>query len=79
MTRHANRLSALLTPAIAVLWAAAAVPAPAANHPALNGQAGSPIVLAAKEVFIRGGCPYNLDKICLRDRNGKLVHCRCAS
>ena len=79
MIRHANRLSALVTPAIAVLWAAAAIAAPAADRPTRDGQAGAPLVLAAKEVFIRGGCPYNLDKICLRDRNGKLVHCRCQS
>ena len=29
-------------------------------------------------LFIRGGCPYNLDKECHRNRKGKMV-CRCVS
>ena len=33
----------------------------------------------ARKVFIRGGCPYNLDKECDRLPNGRLVHCRCVS
>ncbi len=28
--------------------------------------------------FIRGGCPYNLDKECHRNRRGRMV-CRCVS
>jgi hypothetical protein len=79
MTRHAKRLSSFVTPAIVALWAATAVSPLAADRPTANAQVASPLVLAAKEVFIRGGCPYNLDKICVRDRNGRLVHCRCAS
>jgi hypothetical protein len=31
------------------------------------------------EVVIPHGCPYNLDKVCKRNRRGKLVHCHCAS
>jgi hypothetical protein len=34
---------------------------------------------AANEVVIPHGCPYNLDKVCQRNRKGKLVHCHCAS
>ena len=33
----------------------------------------------ARKVFIRGGCPYNLDKECDRLPDGRLVHCRCVS
>jgi len=29
-------------------------------------------------LFIRGGCPYNLDKECHRNRHGRMV-CRCVS
>ena len=30
-------------------------------------------------VLIRHGCPYNLDKVCYRNKNGRLVNCRCQS
>jgi hypothetical protein len=30
-------------------------------------------------VFIRHGCPYNLDKACIRTQGGLLVHCHCVS
>ena len=33
----------------------------------------------ANEVVILHGCPDNLDKVCKRNRQGKLVKCRCAS
>ena len=30
-------------------------------------------------VFIRHGCPYNLDKACMRTQGGLLVQCHCVS
>lgn len=30
-------------------------------------------------VFIRHGCPYNLDKVCMRTQGGLLVQCHCVS
>ena len=79
MMPHAKRLSPFVTSAVAVLWAAIAMSPLAADHPTANVQVGSPLLLAAKEVFIKGGCPYNLDKICIRDGRGRLVRCHCAS
>lgn len=41
---------------------------------------GEPLVqLALQRVFIKHGCPYNLDKVCIRNRRGQLVNCRCVS
>jgi len=31
------------------------------------------------KVFIPHGCPYNLDKACIRTQGGLLVQCRCVS
>jgi hypothetical protein len=79
MTRYAKCLSSFVTPAIVALWAATAMSPLAADRPTLNGQAGSPVLLADREIIIHGGCPYNLDKVCLRDRHGRLHRCHCAS
>jgi hypothetical protein len=84
MTRHIKRLSPLVTPAVAVLWAVttlsplAASPL-AADRPAAADQAGSRVLLADRKILIRGGCPYNLDKVCYRAPNGRLYNCRCQS
>ena len=32
-----------------------------------------------KRVFIPHGCPYNLDKSCIRTQGGLLVQCHCVS
>ena len=34
---------------------------------------------AGTKVFIPHGCPYNLDKSCVRLPNGQLIQCRCVS
>ena len=34
---------------------------------------------AGTKVFISHGCPYNLDKSCVRLPNGSLINCRCVS
>ena len=31
------------------------------------------------KVSIPHGCPYNLDKVCIRTQGGLLVQCRCVS
>jgi hypothetical protein len=81
MTRRANRLSSFLIPAVLLFAGTAmAMPPSAQGKMTTNDQAGSSLPqLAASEVVIRGGCPYNLDKICQRNKAGKVVHCRCAS
>ena len=59
----------------------AAVYAAAATSPALPSSAaiGTDALAAAKEIFIKHGCPYNLDKACIRGPKGKLIKCRCVS
>jgi hypothetical protein len=32
-----------------------------------------------KRVTILHGCPYNLDKVCLKTPSGRLIHCHCQS
>ena len=32
-----------------------------------------------KRVFIPHGCPYNLDRVCIRTQGGLLVQCHCVS
>jgi hypothetical protein len=34
---------------------------------------------AETKVFIPHGCPYNLDKVCMRSQGGTLTRCRCVS
>ena len=80
MSSHANRLSSWLSVAVLLLSGAAVAVSPAFAGGELIGDHAEPQVLfAAKEIFIKGGCPYNLDKACIRDRRGKLVKCRCVS
>jgi hypothetical protein len=74
MTRLASRLSAVVIPFLLAGTAMAASPALQDNAITAR-QAGSPQHLA---LFIRGGCPYNLDKVCHRARNGKMI-CHCQS
>ena len=33
----------------------------------------------AHSVFIRHGCPYNLDRRCTMTGNGRLINCKCVS
>ena len=77
MTVVAKRLSMLL-PTVVLLGAAAMTMSSALADGARAGIA-PPVRLAEKKVFIRGGCPYNLDKECIRDHKGRLVKCRCVS
>ena len=77
MIRTIGRLSILL-PAVFLLGAAAvAAPSVASSQPIAGEQHLAQML--ARKVFIRGGCPYNLDKECDRLPNGRLVHCRCVS
>jgi hypothetical protein len=66
-----RRLSTFAPAALLVLAATFATPSVAAER--------APATIFAKKVFIRGGCPYNLDKECDRLPDGRLVHCRCVS
>ena len=34
---------------------------------------------AETKVLIPHGCPYNLDKVCMRSQGGTLTRCRCVS
>jgi len=34
---------------------------------------------ASTKVFIPHGCPYNLDKSCMKTPSGRLVQCHCVS
>ncbi len=40
---------------------------------------GKRVITEGKRVTIIGGCPYNLDRVCTRNKRGKLVNCRCQS
>jgi hypothetical protein len=73
----ASRMSLLLIPAALLLSGTAmATPRSAQDTTTtISDQAGVPLEQLA--VFIRGGCPYNLDKECHR-KKGKMV-CRCVS
>jgi hypothetical protein len=77
MTRTIGRLC-ILAPAVFLLGAVAmAASVPASDQPAASTQGLAQML--ARKIFIRGGCPYNLDKECERLPNGRLVHCRCVS
>ena len=72
MTRLARNLSALVITALLAGTAMAA-------SPQGNATAAQPSdSLQHLALFIRGGCPYNLDKVCHRAHNGKMI-CHCQS
>jgi hypothetical protein len=81
MTFLASRLSLLLIPAALLLagTAMAMPPAPQGNATTITATADhGGASLRQFAVFIRGGCPYGLDKECHRNKNRKMV-CRCVS
>ena len=77
MTHAMLRLS-VLVPAVILTCASAVAAPPDRSGPSASSDRLGGMQLARK-VFIRGGCPYNLDKECDRLPNGRLVHCRCVS
>jgi len=80
MISHVNRLPLRSGAAVLLLWGAAMTMSPAVAGNGLTRAGAPPAVLAArKEIFIPHGCPYNLDKACIRGPKGKLIKCRCVS
>jgi hypothetical protein len=80
MTLHANRLPLRLGAAVLLLWGGTMTMSPALAGNSLTSAGAQPSVLAArKEIFIPHGCPYNLDRACIRGPQGKLIKCRCVS
>jgi hypothetical protein len=94
MTRHANRLLSLFSAALVVLAATMPMSPASAVDSISSGQAEARMLLAAdtqvsskgkeirtegNRVIIIGGCPYNLDRVCTKNKRGKLVNCRCQS
>jgi len=74
-----SRLSSVLIPAVLLLSGTAmSMPLPALDQTITSNRAESSHRLHEARIFIRGGCPYNLDKVCDRNRAGKLV-CHCVS
>jgi len=77
MTRQAKHLAALLIPAILLVGGSAFAASSAgqdrssAIHQSFNQRLAT--------ILIRGGCPYNLDKVCKGRRKGKLYGCHCQS
>ena len=69
-----TRLAKLLIPALLVSTAAFAMPSSGDTPATVRSEAQ---MQAARSIFIRGGCPAGLDKVCVR-RGGKLK-CRCQS
>jgi hypothetical protein len=77
MTQKMFRLSFVV--AAVFLAGASAMAAPSITHDASAVAHRIDLMQLARKVFIRGGCPYNLDKECDRLPDGRLVHCRCVS
>src|ERR1700693_172830 len=77
MTPKLSRLSFLVFAGF--LAGASAMAAPSITHDTSAVHHRIDVMQFARKVFIRGGCPYNLDKECDRLPNGRLVHCRCVS
>jgi hypothetical protein len=48
-------------------------------YSSILGQCIPKISGRATTVFFPHGCPYNLDKSCIRTPSGQLIHCRCIS
>lgn len=82
MMLRTTALSLLTSAAVILSGAAVAMTLPGANELPAAEQTAPPIQLARgdKQVFIKHGCPYNLDKVCTRSRKGsRLYNCRCVS
>jgi len=77
MTQKMFRLSLVVSAVF--LAGASAIAAPSITHDSSAVDHRIDVMQFARKVFIRGGCPYNLDKECDRLPNGRLVHCRCVS
>jgi hypothetical protein len=76
MTHLAGRLSSVLIPAVLLMSGTAmAASSSTQDKIAIASHAES---FSKVAWFIRGGCPYNLDKSCYRGKNGKAV-CHCVS
>lgn len=76
MVACASRLLGLVVPVLLLLAAPAMANSFVGDQTTSAGHVEpAPQRLA---LFIRGGCPYNLDKECHRNRKDKMV-CRCVS
>jgi hypothetical protein len=77
MTRKMLRLPLIVSAVF--LAGASAMATPSTTHDSSAVGHRIDVMQFARKVFIRGGCPYNLDKECDRLPNGRLVNCRCVS
>ena len=73
-----SRLSSVPIAAALLSGTAMSMPLSAQDQTTADNRAPSSRPLHEARIFIRGGCPYNLDKVCDRNRAGKLV-CHCVS
>jgi hypothetical protein len=94
MTRHAIRLLSLFS-AVLVLCGTTMMTSPASAGNAISSDRvearillaadtqvspkGKEVITEGSRVTIIGGCPYNLDRVCTKNKRGKLVNCRCQS
>jgi len=76
--RVVSRLSSVLIAAALLSGTAMSMPLPAQDQTIAGNRVESSRPLHEARIFIRGGCPYNLDKVRDRNRAGKLV-CHCVS
>jgi hypothetical protein len=73
-----SRLSLLIPTVLLLSGTAMAMPLSTQDKPTTTNRAELSVPLREAGIFIRGGCPYNLDKACVRNRRGKLI-CHCVS